>query len=236
EIFFMEVFKLLPAGGTIFNCLTVMLGSVIGLAAGKFIPEKTQGTIFNCLGLFTIYVGINMTLNTKHSIAVLLSLVLGTITGELLGIETKLNSLGDTLKSKLKTSNGQFTEGFVSATLLFCVGSMSIIGAIEDGLRHNPEILITKGIMDCIAGSMLAGSYGLGVIFSVIPLALYQGAITMAASRLEGVITADMYANISGLGGLMIFGIGLNMLKLTKLKLGDMLPGLLYVVFLTMIF
>ncbi|MBQ3458473.1 MAG: DUF554 domain-containing protein [Synergistaceae bacterium] len=232
----MELFKSLPAGGTIFNSLAVILGSVIGLSAGKFIPEKMQGTIFNCLGLFTIYVGINMTLNTKHSIAVLLSLVLGTITGELLGIETKLNSLGDTLKSKLKTSNGQFTEGFVSATLLFCVGSMSIIGAIEDGLRHNPEILITKGIMDCIAGSMLAGSYGLGVIFSVIPLALYQGAITMAASRLEGVITADMYANISGLGGLMIFGIGLNMLKLTKLKLGDMLPGLLYVVFLTMIF
>ena len=232
----MEIFKSLPAGGTIFNSLAVILGSIIGLSAGKFIPEKMQGTIFNCLGLFTIYVGINMTLNTKHSIAVLLSLVLGTITGELLGIETKLNSLGDTLKSKLKTSNGQFTEGFVSATLLFCVGSMSIIGAIEDGLRHNPEILITKGIMDCIAGSMLAGSYGLGVIFSVIPLALYQGAITMAASRLEGVITADMYSNISGLGGLMIFGIGLNMLKLTKLKLGDMLPGLLYVVFLTMIF
>ena len=232
----MELFKLLPAGGTIFNCIAVIFGSLIGLSAGKFIPEKMHGTIFNCLGLFTLYVGINMALNTKHSIAVLLSLVLGTITGELLGIETKLNSLGDTLKSKLNTSNGQFTEGFVSATLLFCVGSMAIIGAIEDGLRHNPEILMTKGIMDCIAGSMLAGSYGIGVLFSVIPMALYQGGITMAASWLEGVITADMYANISGLGGLMIMGIGLNMLKITKLRLGDMLPGLLYVVFLTMIF
>ena len=232
----MELFKLLPAGGTIFNCIAVIFGSLIGLSAGKFIPEKMHGTIFNCLGLFTLYVGINMALNTKHSIAVLLSLVLGTITGELLGIETKLNSLGDTLKSKLNTSNGQFTEGFVSATLLFCVGSMAIIGAIEDGLRHNPEILMTKGIMDCIAGSMLAGSYGIGVLFSVIPMALYQGGITMAASWLEGVITADMYANISGLGGLMIMGIGLNMLKINKLRLGDMLTGLLYVVFLTMIF
>ena len=232
----LEIFKTIPAGGTIFNCIAVVIGSLIGLIAGRFIPEKTNDTIFNCLGLFTIYVGINMTLKTEHSIAVLLSLVLGTVTGEILGIETKLNSLGDTLKAKLQTSNAKFTEGFVSATLLFCVGSMAIIGAIEDGLRHNPEILMTKGIMDCIAGSMFAGAYGVGVMFSVVPLFIYQGAITLGASWAESVITESMYANISGLGGLMIMGIGLNMMKITRLKLGDMLPGLVYVVFFTMIF
>lgn len=232
----LEIFKTIPAGGTIFNCIAVVIGSLIGLIAGRFIPEKTNDTIFNCLGLFTIYVGINMTLKTEHSIAVLLSLVLGTVTGEILGIETKLNSLGDTLKAKLQTSNAKFTEGFVSATLLFCVGSMAIIGAIEDGLRHNPEILMTKGIMDCIAGSMFAGAYGVGVMFSVVPMFIYQGAITLGASWAESVITESMYANISGLGGLMIMGIGLNMLKITRLKLGDMLPGLVYVVFFTMIF
>ena len=113
---------------------------------------------------------------------------------------------------------------------------MAIIGAIEDGLRHNPEILMTKGVMDGIASAMLAGAYGLGVLFSVVPMFLYQGGITLAASGLEGFITADMYANISGLGGLMIMGIGLNMLKVTSLKLGDMLPGLVYVVFFTMLF
>ena len=232
----LEIFKTIPAGGTIFNCIAVVIGSLIGLIAGRFIPEKTNDTIFNCLGLFTIYVGINMTLKTEHSIAVLLSLVFGTVTGEILGIETKLNSLGDTLKAKLQTSNAKFTEGFVSATLLFCVGSMAIIGAIEDGLRHNPEILMTKGIMDCIAGSMFAGAYGSGVIFSVVPMFIYQGAITLGASWAESVITESMYANISGLGGLMIMGIGLNMMKITRLKLGDMLPGLVYVVFFTMIF
>lgn len=232
----LEIFKTIPAGGTIFNCIAVVIGSLIGLIAGRFIPEKTNDTIFNCLGLFTIYVGINMTLKTEHSIAVLLSLVLGTVTGEILGIETKLNSLGDTLKAKLQTSNAKFTEGFVSATLLFCVGSMAIIGAIEDGLRHNPEILMTKGIMDCIAGSMFAGAYGVGVMFSVVPMFIYQGAITLGASWAESVITESMYANISGLGGLMIMGIGLNMMKITRLKLGDMLPGLVYVVFFTMIF
>ncbi|MBQ3585336.1 MAG: DUF554 domain-containing protein, partial [Synergistaceae bacterium] len=209
----LEIFKSIPAGGTVFNCIAVILGSSIGLLAGKFIPEKTNDTIFSCLGLFTIYVGINMMLKMEHSIAVLLSLVIGAVTGELLGIEEKLNSLGDFLKSKMKTSNAKFTEGFVSATLLFCVGSMAIIGAIEDGLRHNPEILMTKGIMDCIAGSMFAGAYGVGVMFSVVPMFIYQGAITLGASWAESVITESMYANISGLGGLMIMGIGLNMMK-----------------------
>lgn len=231
-----EIFKAIPAGGTVFNSLTVLIGSLFGLFIGKFIPERLQSTIFNCLGLFTIYVGINMTLGTKHSIAVLLSLVAGAITGDLLGLETKLNNLGDTLKAKLHTSNVRFTQGFVSATLLFCIGSMAIIGAFNDGLRHDPELLMTKGIMDGIASMLLAGSMGIGVLFSIIPMFIYQGALTFLAIWAEPFITADMFANISGLGGLMIMGIGLNMLKLTRLKLGDMLPALVYVIFFTMIF
>ncbi len=232
----LEIFKALPAGGTIFNSIAVILGSILGLTIGKFIPEKLHRTIFNCLGLFTLYVGINMALNTKHSIAVLLSLVLGTITGELLGLETKLNGLGDKLKAKLKTSNEKFTEGFVTATLLFCVGSMAIVGAFEDGIRNNPEILMTKGIMDGISSILFSGSLGLGVIFSTIPMFIYQGALTFAAIWAEPFITAEMYANISGLGGLMIMGIGLNLLKLTKLNLCDMLPALVYIVIFSRIF
>ena len=231
-----EIFKAIPAGGTVFNALTVLIGSSFGLFIGKFIPERLQETIFNCLGLFTLYVGINMTLSTKHSIAVLLSLVVGTVTGDLLGIEIKLNNLGDTLKARLHTSNEKFTQGFVSATLLFCVGSMAIIGAFNDGLRHDPELLMTKGIMDGIASILFAGSMGIGTLFSIIPMFIYQGTLTFLAIWAEPFITADMFANISGLGGLMIMGIGLNMLKLTRLKLGDMLPALVYVIFFTMIF
>ncbi len=230
-----EIFKAIPAGGTVFNSLTVFIGSLLGLFIGKFIPQRLQETIFNCLGLFTMYVGINMTLGTKHSIAVLLALVTGTVTGDMLGLETKLNSLGDTLKAKLHTSNARFTQGFVTATLLFCVGSMAIIGAFNDGIRHDPELLMTKGIMDGISSMLLAGSLGTGVIFSIIPMFIYQGALTFLAVWAEPFITADMYANISGLGGLMILGIGLNLLKVTKLKLGDMLPALVYVIFFTMI-
>ena len=231
-----EIFKSLPAGGTIFNCITVLAGSLLGLAIGKLIPEKIQGTIFNCLGLFTLYVGINMALNTKHSIAVVLSLVLGAVTGELMGIEKKLNSLGDVLKKKFNAKNSSFNEGFVNASLLFCVGSMAVIGAFEDGLRHNPEILMTKGIMDGIVSILFAGSFGIGALFSIVPMFIYQGTLTFLAVWAEPFITADMYANISGIGGLMIMGIGLNLLKITKINLGDMLPGLLYIVFLTMLF
>lgn len=232
----LEIFRALPAGGTIFNVIAVLIGGSLGLTFGKLIPERLQSTIFGCLGLFTMYVGLNMSLSMKHSIAVLLSLVLGSITGGLLGIEDKLNTLGDTLKAKLHTSDSGFTEGFVSASLLFCVGSMAIIGAFNDGLRHDPELLITKGVMDGIAGMLFAGSLGIGVLFSVVPMFVYQGGLTLLAVWIEPFITQEMYANISGLGGLMILGIGLNLLKVTKLKLGDMLPGLVYVVFLTIIF
>ena len=231
-----EIFRNIPAGGTVFNSLTVFIGGSLGLLIGKFIPKKMQTTIFNCLGLFTLYVGINMTLNTKHSIAVLLSLVIGAVTGEFLGLEDKLNNLGDTLKKKFNAKDEGFTQGFVSASLLFCVGSMAIIGAFEDGLKNNPEILMTKGIMDGIISILFAGSFGIGVLFSIVPMFLYQGALTFLAVWAEPFITQDMYANISGLGGLMIMGIGFNLLKIKKLNLGDMLPGLIYVVFLTMLF
>ena len=232
----LEIFRHIPAGGSVFNSLAVLFGGALGLFIGKFIPEKLQSTIFNAMGLFILYVGINMSLSTKNSIAVLLALVLGAITGALLGLEDKLSSLGDVLKAKIHSSDSGFTQGFVSATLIFCMGSMAIIGAFNDGLRHDPELLITKGIMDGISSVLFAGSMGIGVVFSIIPMFIYQGALTLLAVWAEPFITPDMFANISGIGGLMIMGIGLNFLKITKLKLGDMLPGLIYVVLFTALF
>ena len=231
-----EIFSTIPAGGSVFNALAVIIGSSIGLFAGKFIPEKLKDAIFSCLGLFTLYIGINMALSMKHSIAVLLSLVLGSITGYYLGLEDKLNTLGDKIRARIHSSDSKFTEGFVTSTLLFCVGAMAIIGSFEDGLRHNPEILITKGIMDGVAASMFAGTFGIGVMFSAPALFIYQGIFTLAGSFLEPFITPDMYANISGIGGLMIMGIGFNLMKITRLKLSDMLPGLIYIFFMTMLF
>ena len=232
----LEIFKSIPAGGTVFNCIAVILGSSIGLLAGKFIPEKTNDTIFSCLGLFTIYVGINMTLAMKNPVIVLLCFVIGTVTGEIFNLDSKLNNIGDVLKAKLKSSNSNFTEGFVTATLIFCIGSMGIIGAFNDGLRHDPSLLITKGIMDGISSVLLAGSFGSGVIFSAIPVFIYQACFTFAASFAETFITPEIFADISGLGGLMIIGIGTNFLKITSLKLCDMLPSLVYLVLVLCLF
>ena len=229
----LELLGHIPAGGSVFNALTVVIGSTLGLFIGKFIPEKLRDTIFNAMGLFILYVGINMCLSTRNSIAVLLSLVLGSVTGNLLGLEEKLNSLGDTIKARINAKDSAFTEGFVSATLVFCMGSMGIIGAFNDGLRHAPEVLVTKGIMDGISSVLFAGSMGLGVMFSAVPILVYQGALTFLAVWAEPFISESMFADISGLGGLMIMAIGLNFLKVTKLRLGDMLPGLVYVVVLS---
>ena len=231
-----EIFAQIQAGGTVFNSLAIFLGGSLGLMIGKLIPEKLQSTIFSSMGLFILYVGINMSLSTKDSIAVLLSLVLGSITGNLLGLEDRLNSLGDTLKAKLHSSDSRFTQGFVTATLVFCLGSMGIIGAFNDGIRHDPELLITKGIMDGISSVLFAGSMGLGVVFSGVSVFVYQGILTLLAVQAEPFISAEMFANISGLGGLMIMAIGLNFLKITNLKLGDMLPGLVYVILFTILF
>ena len=232
----MNFLSSIPAGGTIFNVIAVAAGSLIGLTVGRFIPERLHGGIFNCFGLFTMYLGLDMAMRTKHALAVLLSLTLGTIIGDLLNLDLRLNGLGDVLKARMRISNARFTEGFVASTLLFCIGAMSIVGAFEDGLRHNPTLLVTKGVMDGISALLFASSFGVGVLFSVIPMFVYQAGLTLLASGAEDLITPDMLANISGLGGLMILGIGLNLLKLAKLRLCDMLPGLIFIVPFTLLF
>lgn len=232
----MQFIGSLPAGGTLFNVVAVILGSLLGLSAGRFIPERLHGRFFECMGLFTLYLGVGMAMETKHALAILLALILGTLTGAACNLDDRLNGLGNTLKAKMRVSNARFTEGFVTATLLFCIGAMSIIGAFEDGLRHNPSLLVTKGVMDGISSIVLSSSFGVGVLFSILPVFLYQAGLTFLAAWAEPFLTPDIVANLSGLGGLMIMGIGLNLLKVTKLKLCDMLPGLIYVVFFTMLF
>ncbi|MBR1671725.1 MAG: DUF554 domain-containing protein [Fretibacterium sp.] len=232
----MELLSSLPAGGTLFNMVTVVAGSLVGLTAGRLIPERLSGRVFECMGLFTLYLGMGMAMETKHAVAVLLSLILGTLTGAAFHLDDRLNGLGDTLKAKMRVGNSRFTEGFVTATLLFCIGAMSIVGAFEDGLRHNPSLLVTKGVMDGISSIVLSGSFGVGVLFSIVPMFVYQAGLTLLAAWAEPLLTPDMIANLSGLGGLMIVGIGLNLLKVTKFRLCDMLPGLIFIVFFTTLF
>ena len=228
----MEFLSGIPAGGTLFNALAILLGGAIGLFAGRLVSERVQRSIFQCLGLFCLYLGADMALRMQHVLAVLLSFILGTAAGELMDLDVRLNSLSDRLKARLRIGSETFTEGFVTATLLFCIGSMAILGAIEDGVRGNPGLLVTKGVMDGTAALFLAASLGVGVLFSALPVLLYQGALTFAAGGAQALITPAMLADLSGLGGLMIMGIGLNLLRITEVRTGNMLPGLILIVLL----
>ena len=228
----MEFLSGIPAGGTLFNALAILLGGAIGLFAGRLVSERVQRSIFQCLGLFCLYLGADMALRMQHVLAVLLSFILGTAAGELMDLDVRLNALSDRIKARLRIGSKTFTEGFVTATLLFCIGSMAILGAIEDGVRGNPGLLVTKGVMDGTATLFLTASLGVGVLFSALPVLLYQGALTFAAGGAQALITPAMLADLSGLGGLMIMGIGLNLLRITEVRTGNMLPGLILIVLL----
>ena len=228
----MEFLSGIPAGGTLFNALAILLGGAIGLFAGRLVSERVQRSIFQCLGLFCLYLGADMALRMQHVLAVLLSFILGTAAGELMDLDSRLNSLSDRIKARLRIGSETYTEGLVTAALLFCIGSMSILGAIEDGVRGNPGLLVTKGVMDGTAALFLAASLGVGVLFSALPVLLYQGALTFAAGWAQALITPAMLADLSGLGGLMIMGIGLNLLRITEVRTGNMLPGLILIVLL----
>ena len=232
----MEFLSGIPAGGTLFNALAILLGGAIGLFAGRLVSERVQRSIFQCLGLFCLYLGADMALRMQHVLAVLLSFILGTAAGELMDLDVRLNALSDRIKARLRIGSKTFTEGFVTATLLFCIGSMAILGAIEDGVRGNPGLLVTKGVMDGTAALFLAASLGVGVLFSALPVLLYQGALTLAAGWAQALITPAMLADLSGLGGLMIMGIGLNLLRITEIRTGNMLPGLVLMLLFSALF
>ena len=232
----MEFLSGIPAGGTLFNALAILLGGAIGLFAGRLVSERVQRSIFQCLGLFCLYLGADMALRMQHVLAVLLSFILGTAAGELMDLDVRLNALSDRIKARLRIGSETFTEGFVTATLLFCIGSMAILGAIEDGVRGNPGLLVTKGVMDGTATLFLTASLGVGVLFSAVPVLLYQGALTLAAGGAQALITPAMLADLSGLGGLMIMGIGLNLLRITEIRTGNMLPGLVLMLLFSALF
>lgn len=216
--------------GTIINTATVITGSILGLILGSKFSDRFQKISIQSVGLFTIVVGIKMGLETKgikESIIVLISLTLGGIIGEMLNIEDFLGRLGDSLGKRSSTNTVTFTQGFIAASLLFCVGPMTITGAIEDGIRGTYNILLTKSIMDGISSIALSASLGIGVIFSSLVVLSYQGILTLLASFMGNILPESSINCITAVGGLMVIGIGINLLGLGKIKVGNLLPGLL---------
>jgi len=205
-------------------------GSSIGLLAGRFIPEKAYKLIFQCLGLFCLYMGFSMANRAQGVLVVMFALLTGAVAGVLLDIDGMLTRFGDRLKRRFGGNDkvGNFTQAFVTASTIFCVGSMAVIGAIENGLNGNPSILLVKGCLDAATSVLFAASMGVGVLFSALPLLIYQGALTFAAQWLNAFITPSMMDNLSGVGGLIIVGIGLNMLKIVDIKTSNLLPGVVF--------
>lgn len=222
--------------GTLINVGAVILGSVIGLIFHARIPKKYITIIFQGIGLFTLFVGIAMSLKTENYLILVFSVVLGAIWGTWWNIELRIQRFSDWTKSKVKSDNHKFSEGMISAFLLYCMGSMTILGAFEEGLGNPPNLLLAKSLMDGISSIALAAGLGAGVMFSVIPLLIYQGGLTLFARVLNDQLNELMINELSAVGGLLLIGMGLNILEIAKIKVVNMLPALLVVVVLVYFF
>lgn len=214
--------------GTLVNMATVVVGAGVGMALGRRMSERLQEIIFQALGLAVCAIGISMTLESNNMIISVVSISLGAATGHLLGIEKGLNRLAEWTRRKVRIGGQRFTEGVVGATLLYCVGSMTILGAFEDGLGEYPTLLYTKSVIDGISAVALASVAGVGVLFSIVPLLLYQGALTLCAEWLSPLLNDGMIAEMTAVGGLMLMGIGLTLLRIKEVRTADMLPALIY--------
>jgi hypothetical protein len=215
---------------TFVNVGLVLLGSVVGLLFKNFISERFMSILTAALGLCVAGIGITALISTQNTLCVIVCMVIGSIIGEAVDIERRLEGAGDLLRNKLihGDGNSRFTEGFVTASLLYCVGAMAITGSIEAGLNHNYSIIISKGVIDGVTSISFAATMGVGVAFSVIPLLIYQGAITLLAGWVGPYLPDAVITEMTAVGGALIVGIAINMLALgkTKVKVGNMLPAI----------
>lgn len=222
--------------GTLVNVAAVIVGSIIGLVIHTKLPKRIITIVFQGIGLFTIFIGIKMALKTDYLLIMVFSIVIGSIIGELINIEKGINNLSEYLKRKIRISSDKFSEGLITAFLLFCLGSMTILGAIEEGLGNRPTLLLTKSLMDGFSSIALSASLGVGVIFSVIPLLIYQGGLTIFAGYLQTFFAQTMINELTAVGGLLLIGLGINILGILKLRISNMLPSLIVVIILVLLF
>lgn len=220
--------------GTIVNALLILIGALLGRFF-RSIPEHMKETIMYGIGLTVVVIGVQMTFETTQILIVIISIVLGAIIGEWFALEEKITALGQWLEAKMpkKEQNANIAEGFVTATLIFVVGSMAIIGAIDSGIRNDHNVLVMKGILDGFTSIILSSSIGIGVAFSAVPVFLYQGMIALLSTQISKFIPQELLeffiSEMTATGGLMIFAIGLNLIGLTKIRVANLVPGILVV-------
>lgn len=226
--------------GTLVNFLAVIAGSGLGLIFKNVLKQRFHEILIQACGLATLFIGLGGaitglmklsekgTFETTNTMLLVFSLVIGGLIGELLQLETHMESLGDRLKNLLKANNdSQFVEGFVTATLVICVGAMAIVGSIKDGLTGDYTMLFAKAILDFIIVMVFASSLGIGVMLSSIPLLVYQGAITLSAALISQYMDDTLISYLSCIGSVLIFGVGINLIFGKKLRVGNLLPAIL---------
>lgn len=218
--------------GVIVNTITVILGSLVGLLLKKGIPEKISKATMVAIGLCTLYIGIDGALEGSNAIILIVSMVLGTIVGTWIDLDDKINKLGAFVEKKMKKPGGttSVAEGFVTASLLFCVGAMTIVGSLNAGLSGDNTLLFTKSILDLISSCMLASTLGIGVLFAAVFVFCFQGVLVLCAGLLQNVLTdPSIIAEITCAGSVMIIGLGLNLLGISKFKIANFLPAIIFV-------
>jgi uncharacterized membrane protein YqgA involved in biofilm formation len=215
--------------GTIVNVVAIIIGSILGFLVKGRLPERFQNIVIQGISLAVLIIGLQMALsveNTTGTLVVIFSLVIGGIIGEMLEIENRLERLGEIIQSKFGSEDGLFVQGFVQSSLIYCVGAMAIMGAIQDGLNNDPSILFTKSLLDGTASVAFSATFGIGVLFSSIPVLIYQGSISLLSAWAQRFLNQDVIAMMTATGGLLIMAIGLNMLLSVKIKIGNLLPSI----------
>lgn len=222
--------------GTWINIATVLIGCCLGLLLGKRFPERLRETLIKGLGLFTLIVGLQMAFKTDNVIITLVSVIIGGIIGELLNIQAQLDRLGNALQARFgASSNNRFSEGFVTTSLIFCVGPMTVLGSLQDGLTGDYQLLSIKSILDGFVALTFAAGFGFGVAFSALTILIVQGSISLTASHLESLLTDIMINEMVAAGGLMILGIGFVLLELLRIRVANYLPALVIAPFLVVL-
>ena len=224
--------------GTFVNMLTVTIGSLIGVALQQIIPPGVEEIVFQAIGLGTILIGLKMMfkLPDGYMLLFIFSLIIGGVIGELIQLESIINGLSDQLKEGLGFTDEGFTEGLITAFLLFCIGSMTIVGSLEEGINGDRELVYIKSLLDGFSSIALAASFGIGVFFSIIPMLFVQGGLTIFARKAKPYLNNALVDSMSSVGGALIIGISIVLLKLGELRLYNLLPALILIVFAVMIY
>ena len=218
--------------GTLVNTAAIIAGSSIGLVFKKNLPEKYHHIYFQAVGLFTLLLGVKMALPVASPLLVVLSLVLGGFTGLKLQLSARAEQLGNYIKTRTRSKNDRFTEGLITGFLLFCMGSMTIVGAMEEGFGQTSDLLLTKSVMDFFSAMMLAAGLGIGVLFSSVLLLLFQGGVTLLVSLAGTAVPETIISEISAVGGIILIGLSINLLKIKQIEIINLLPSLLFVALL----